>query len=107
MRITATRLVNQGSIEITGSSLAILSLPPLEQNSGTITLTDGALSCSGAPTRLNGGSFVGNGTVGAIESNCLIAPRDSGLDFLQSTLTLRPGSVLSFECQSAPTGISF
>jgi len=107
MRVTETRFVNQGDIEITGGSLDVTvanGIPPFEQKSGTIILTNGALS---GPVQLNGGSLVGDGTVNAVENNGLIAPSGSGLNFLQNTLTLGTGSILSFECQSALTGISF
>jgi hypothetical protein len=107
MRVTETRFVNQGEVEIRGGSLdvtVVSGVPPFEQKSGTITLTSGALW---GPLQLNGGSLIGNGTVNAVENNGLIAPRDSGLNFLQNALTLGAGSVLSFECQSTLAGISF
>lgn len=99
MDVFGTAFVNQGEIQITNSSLDVRTTTDQAafiQNSGNIRLLNGKLWLSGF-ARLNAGSLSGNGTVGNLQSSALIAPTGTGLDFLQSTLTLLPGSVLAYD----------
>jgi len=104
MSMSGTVFVNEGTIEITNSFLDLRStredMQPLVQNAGTIHLENGDLQLSGKG-RLNGGSVIGNGSIGNLESSGLIAPTGNGMNFFASTLTLLQGSVVRYEVVAA------
>jgi len=109
MFASGTFFVNQGNIQVTNSSLDVRSgtnPSAYIQNAGSVQLHHSSFNINTTST-INGGSLSGNGSIGDIVSNGLIAPFGGSLNLFQSTLTLQSNSVLAYYLSGTQSGVSF